>query len=170
MHKIGRMRIYPVIFAAVVLQMTIAPYFAINGVKPDLVTMCVILSGLFYGPRAGLETGLLGGLLQDLFALDFFWVNTFIGAAVGMVSGNVSSQLSKESKPACVLIVAALTGISMMLHYLIASAISSYHAIDLFEYFSGTIIPGSIATGLMAILTLLFCGDLLTIRSGADLL
>jgi len=170
MYKVGRLRMYSVLFAAMALQMTIAPYLAIGGVKPDLVIICIILSGIFFGPRAGFEAGLLGGFLQDIFALDFFWTNTFLGVVTGLLSGTVSSQFSKESKSVCVLLVAALCGVSMALHYLVTSLVSPYHALDFFEYLAGTIFPGSIATGIVAIIVLFYFQGIFTIKNGTDLL
>lgn len=170
MHQIGRLRICLVLFAAIVLQMTIAPYLAIGGVKPDFVTMCIILFGLFFGPKAGFEAGLLGGFLQDIFALDIFWMNTFLGVATGLFAGAVSSQFSKESKFTYMLLAAALTGLSMALHYLVAAIVSPYHALDFFEYFTNTILPGSAATGIIAMIVLLSFEDIFAVKNRTDLL
>jgi len=170
MYKIGRVRIYFTLLVAIILQLTAAPYLAIGGVKPDLITMFIVIFGLFYGPRTGFEAGLLGGFLKDVFALDFFWMNTFLGAATGLFAGAISSQFSKESKFVCIFLVAALTGISMVLHYAVAALISPYHALGFFEYLAGTILPGLTATGIISMVAFLYFGDMFIMKNGADLL
>lgn len=161
---------YAVIFAALILQMTVAPYLAIAGVKPDLVIMCVIFFGLFYGSRSGFEAGLAGGLLQDIFALDFFGVNMFLGGATGLIAGAVSSQLSRESKVIRSFLVLILTGVSMTMHYMIAAALSPYHALGFGEYFTGTILPGSIATGIVSIIVVLRFTEVFAVRERDEFL
>lgn len=161
---------YGILFSAVILQLTIAPYFAIGGVKPDIVIMFVILFGLSFGPSAGIEAGILGGFLQDVFALDFFWMNTFLASAAGFIAGAVSSQFSKDSSLTCALLVAMLTAISMTLHYLISALVSPYHALGFFEYLTGAIIPGSVITGAVSVIILLYFPELISMKNGADLL
>ncbi len=170
MYKMNRVRMYSVLLFALVLQLTLAPHLSVGGVKPDLVTMCIVLFGIFLGPRAGIESGVFGGFAQDVFAADFFWVNAFLGAATGFFAGSVTSKLSKDSGGTCVLITAALTGVSMSLHYIVVSLISTYHALGFFEYFSTTVVPGSLATGFIAAVTLFYYPRFLTVKTGTDII
>lgn len=170
MYKVSRLRMFAVIFSSLALQMTLARYLAIGGVKPDLVIMCVIFFGLFYGRSAGFEAGLAGGFLQDVFALDFFGLNTFLGGVTGLIAGAVSSQISGESKIFRGVLVGILTGISMAIHYILATALSPYHALGFGEYLTGTIMPGSIATGIVSVIAILRFARVFTVKERDEFL
>lgn len=150
MRKVNRIRMYTVLVAVTFLQMTIAPYLAIGGVKPDLITMCIAAFGLLYGSGVGLEAGFIGGFIKDMFALDLLGVNALVGAITGFTAGAIGSQISDDSKTRYVIFIIMLAAFTMALRYLIASMFSPYHALNFGEYLSGTIVPGSAATGIIS--------------------
>lgn len=151
MHKIKRAHIYLLIFAALILQTGFLNDLKILGSKPDLMVACVIFFGLFLGSNMGLEAGLAAGFLKDIFALDYFWINTFTLGMTGLVVGAISAKFFKESKRAEFIIVLVFTVLSMSLHYLLTLLFSKYLVIGYREYFFNSIIPGSIYTGLLSI-------------------
>lgn len=51
---------------AVILQLSFFPYFAIDGVVPNLVLLVVVAAGLVRGPEVGAVLGFVGGLALDL--------------------------------------------------------------------------------------------------------
>ena len=51
---------------AVVLQLSVAPAFAIRGITPDLALLVVLAVALTRGGQAGLVTGFAAGVLLDL--------------------------------------------------------------------------------------------------------
>lgn len=55
------------LFVALVLQVSIFPWFQFIGSIPEVVMACVILLGIYSGPNTGAAAGFAGGLLQDLF-------------------------------------------------------------------------------------------------------
>lgn len=54
------------LLAAVVLQTAFFPYFALDGVTPDVVLIVVVAAGLTRGPEFAAILGFFGGLLIDL--------------------------------------------------------------------------------------------------------
>ena len=76
--------------AALVLQSTFFSLWAWTGVKPDLVTVIVILTGLLHGLAPGSLVGFLSGLVLD------YAVGRLIGAGAvsKMLVGGLSGWLA----------------------------------------------------------------------------
>lgn len=55
------------LFGALVVQVSVFPWFQFMGSIPEIVLAVVILLGIFAGPATGAAAGFAGGLLQDLF-------------------------------------------------------------------------------------------------------
>lgn len=150
MHKVNRFEMYAVLFAAILLQFSVSRYLAVGGVKPDLVVICVIFFGLYFGGPKGFEAGLVAGFFQDVFVLDYFGINTFLYAATGLYAGTISRQFSRESGMVRCALVAVVCALSMTLHYALAAVLSPYHALGLADYLGGIVIPGSLLTALFS--------------------
>jgi len=150
-YKINRPGIYLVILAALFIHLTILGRIMIFGAKPDLMLICVVFFALFLGPAAGFEAGLIAGLSCDLFALDFFWINTLAYAATGLAAGLLSAMVSKESKKTFFLVVFFFTAFSMSLHYMFASILLKSFNLSFREYFSSSILPACLYTAIIAI-------------------
>ena len=151
MYKIARAQIYLILAAALFLQGGLINRIAICGAKPDLLVMCVIFFGLFLGPTAGLESGFAAGLLKDIFALDFLWINAVILGAAGFIAGAINTQFFRESKRADFICVFLGTIFSMSLHYGIAALISNSLSLDFAEFFMNSAIPAALYTALLSI-------------------
>ena len=170
MYKISRFQIYLILCIALFLQGGVLNYAKIFGAKPDLLLIAVIFFGLFLGPAAGLESGFAAGLLKDIFALDFLWINAVILAATGFVVGAVNTQFFKESKRADFILVFLFTIFSMALHYAIVSILSSSMALDLRDFFIGSVIPAAIYTGLVSIPVYMKLLDIYKLKEAEDYL
>lgn len=151
MYKINRFHIYIVLISALFLQVTVLNFLAIFGVKPDLVLISVIFFGLFLGPGAGLEFGLVAGLLKDIFALDYFGINAFIFCLTGLIVGVVNTRFFKESRMTQFVLVFSFTIFSMVLHYFLVYIFSRSLNINLADYLIISVLPASIYTSLVAI-------------------
>ena len=139
------------IFASLILQSGVLNSLKIGGAKPDLMLACVIFCGLFMGTAAGLESGLVAGFLKDIFALDYFWINTFTLALTGLVVGAASAKFFKESKRTEFIIVLIFTALSMSLHYILVALFSRSLGINYQEFFINSILASSIYTALVSI-------------------
>lgn len=84
----------------VILQSTLSPYLAIQGVHPDfcLVLACVI--GFLFGEYKGLAVGLTVGLFQDLLSPGGIGVNIVLKGLAGVLSGVITHTVSTVTGPA----------------------------------------------------------------------
>ena len=151
MYKVSRFSIYLTLILALLIQLTVLNYLKIFGARPDLVSICVIFFGLFLGSGAGLECGIVAGFLEDIFALDFLGLNTFILAVTGFAVGVVRTKFFRESKITQAVLVFSFTIFAMTLHYLIVSVYSKTLILELSDYFKSSVVPTSIYTGLVSI-------------------
>ncbi|MCM8760592.1 MAG: rod shape-determining protein MreD [Candidatus Omnitrophica bacterium] len=151
MYKIGRAKIYFVLLAAVFIHLTILDHARIAGVKPDIVLICVAFFGLFLGPAAGSEAGLFAGLLEDIFSLNYFGINTFVLALAGFFAGSLSTKFSRESKRSRFALVLLLGICAMSLYFVLVSAFSKSLSLTFAEYFAHSILPVSLYTSFVSV-------------------
>ena len=151
MYKIARTQIYLILIAALFLQGGPLNYVKIFGAKPDLLLILVVFFGLFLGPSAGLESGLAAGLLKDIFALDFLWINAVSLGAAGFIAGAINTQFFRESKRADFVCVFLFTIFSMSIHYAIVAIISNSLAFNFAEFFMNSVIPAALYTAFLSI-------------------
>jgi len=85
-----------VIGLSLLLQATILPLAAYKSIRPDLLLIVVVSSGLLLGKEYGVSVGFFSGLLQDLASGNIFGLNTLSKLAVGYLCGMVERQVFKE--------------------------------------------------------------------------
>lgn len=170
MYKISRLQIYFILALGLLLHLTVLDRIMIFGAKPDLMLIPVIFFGFFLGRNAGLESGFVAGLSKDLFALDIFGINTLIFAITGFLAGLLGTQFSRESKRTQFLVVMLLTAFSMMLHFAIVSVLSKRIYLNIGEYFTASVIPACVYTGLVSIPVFIKLMDLYRLRGSEDYL
>jgi rod shape-determining protein MreD len=85
----------PLILLAGLLQSTAATRIKINGVKPDLVLVVVVIGTLVYGPRIGLVWAFLGGLVLDIFSGGPLGASSLALMAAVLVAGMGHRTLSR---------------------------------------------------------------------------
>lgn len=151
MYKINRIQLYIALFIAFIAHITILEHIRLFGAKPDLMLIVTVFSGLFCGSGIGLEIGIVCGFLKDIYTLDLFWMNTFIMALSGFLSGVLSTKFSHESKPAHIYTVFALTLFSACLHFLFALTFLKTIASYFFEYLWISALPSAVYTSIIAI-------------------
>lgn len=152
MYKIARFNIYFLILLALAVHLTALRSFRIFGACPDIALALVIFFGLFLGPSAGFETGIIAGLLIDLFALDFFGINALVYSVTGFAVGALNLKLYRESRLTQSLLVLVFTALAMLAHFKIASALSKGISWDNFEYLAGSVLPSSVYTAAVSVL------------------
>lgn len=80
-----------------IIQSTWLPMLAIYGVKPDLLLVAVVSTGLLFGKEAGVGIGFFAGLLQDLLSGNIFGLNILAKMTVGYVFGLAERNVFKEN-------------------------------------------------------------------------
>ena len=78
--------------AALAIQTTLVQMVAGTGAPLDLVLMVVIVVAIVNGPRAGLWTGTIGGLLQDALSGGVIGVGGLSKTVVGYLGGQFAAQ------------------------------------------------------------------------------
>lgn len=97
------------VVAAVLLQLSWAPRWAIFGVRPDLVTLVVVCLGFLGGPQTGAVAGFLGGLALDVLSLGVVGAGALSRAVAGFVAGLFEQNLFGTSVVLPMLAVATAT-------------------------------------------------------------
>lgn len=79
-----------------VLQATIIPLLAISTIRPDLLLIITVSTGLLMGKEQGVGVGFFAGLLQDLSSGNIFGLNILAKMAVGYLFGMAERKVFKE--------------------------------------------------------------------------
>ncbi len=161
---------YLIIAAALFAHITVLNNVRIWGIKPDLILLSVIFFAIFFGPRAGLETGLVCGLLMDTFTFDIFGVNTVVLGITGLTTGILNKRFLKESRMTRLMLIFSFTVFSMLTHYAILSALSKYPSLGLTDYLLSSVIPAGIYTTLVSIPLFSKLSDIYKPEESEDLL
>jgi rod shape-determining protein MreD len=146
-----RSRLYFLLAAALLAQLTFMRLIMISGAEPDLMLIIVIFFGFFFGAGAGLEAGVAAGVLKDIFVIDFFGINALVYGTCGLLAGLISGKLNKDPKMSQFVLAAVFTAFSMSVHYILVSILSRGLALGYTEYLLSSILPVSAYTGLIAI-------------------
>lgn len=169
MYKINRFHLYVMLALAVFLEVTVLPYIRIAGAKLELALICVAFFGMFLGPSAGLETGLVAGFMRDLFTLDILWMNAFIFGLAGFLAGSLISKFYRESRATQLFFVFGLTVFSMCLHYALSLSFQKSPHLMFGAFLSASIIPSGLYTAALAELILPKLTDAFNLRDYRDI-
>jgi len=85
-------------FVLLLLQVGLVSFFKIAGVVPDLFLIVIIFCGLWFGPRFGAGTGLVYGLLEDLFLGKYLGLNVLTKGICGYLAGLGENRINRENR------------------------------------------------------------------------
>lgn len=77
------------VFVCFLLQTSVFPHFAFNGIVPNLLIVLTASYGFMRGKKAGLLTGFFCGLLLDVFYGDVIGFYALIYMWIGYFNGNL---------------------------------------------------------------------------------
>lgn len=97
MHRIKRKQAYPVILLAFIVQIALSSFLHHSHIRPNLMLIVTAFFALFSDERFGAETGLLCGLLLDIFSIRPFGLNAALFGAAGYLIGKSNSKFYKDS-------------------------------------------------------------------------
>ena len=98
-----------VLLLVLVIQATLVPLIAINGVRPDVLLIIVVSVALLLGKEHGAGLGFFAGLLQDLASGNIFGLNILSKLATGYFAGVMERKVFKENVLLPILAVAVAT-------------------------------------------------------------
>ncbi|MEA1939412.1 MAG: rod shape-determining protein MreD [Candidatus Caldatribacteriota bacterium] len=85
-----------IIAVTLLIQLTILNSFTLQGLKPDLILIVVIVFALVKGAGEGGIVGFGSGLLQDIFSVGLLGVNAFVKTVVGFLCGILKERIFVE--------------------------------------------------------------------------
>jgi rod shape-determining protein MreD len=128
-----------IVIAALMIQATVMPLLAFQGVQPDLLLIVVVSSSLLLGKDQGVSIGFFSGLLQDLVGGNIFGLNTLSKLITGYLFGMAERKVFKENILLPVLAMAIATicnsAISFILLFLLG------YKIELMSAIINTVLP-----------------------------
>lgn len=128
-----------IVIAALMIQATVMPLLAFQGVQPDLLLIVVVSSSLLLGKDQGVSIGFFSGLLQDLVGGNIFGLNTLSKLITGYLFGMAERKVFKEHIFLPVLAMAVATicnsAISFILLFLLG------YKIELMSAIINTVLP-----------------------------
>lgn len=80
------------------LQSNFFSWFNIAGVKPNLLVILVLVTGLFIGRRAGIIFGVLFGISLDFFIGKSIGISGVMLGIIGFIGGYLDKSFSKDSR------------------------------------------------------------------------
>ena len=85
-----------VIIVTIIIQSTVLPLVAIQGIYPDMLLVVVVSYSLLSGKERGVGMGFFAGLVQDLAFGSVFGANTLSKLAIGYFFGLAERKVFKE--------------------------------------------------------------------------
>lgn len=123
----------PLIGIAGIFQSTLAGRLTINGVKPDLVLILILLWTITYGVGSGIIWAFIGGIWLDIFSGAPLGVSSLSLMIASIVSGTGSDFFTRDN--VVVLVAAAILG-SLVFAF---SYLGILQLLGLFSVIEGTI-------------------------------
>lgn len=138
-----------VIVVTIILQSTLLPLIAVNGIYPDILLIVVVSYALFSGKEKGVGMGFFAGLLQDLAFGSVFGTNTLSKLAVGYFFGLAERKVFKEH----VLLPVATTAVATVFNAFSICAILFVlgYKIDIIRSIGNNILPLTLYNVIIAI-------------------
>lgn len=108
-----------VLFA--IIQISALNYVRLFDVKPNILLVGVVLLALHKGSGAGLEAGVIAGLLYDLGSAGTFGVSTLSFMLCGYAVGLLGRKVYQENLVLCTLVVFIFSLANNLVYYFISS-------------------------------------------------
>lgn len=151
MPPVKRGFMYLTLAALLLIHVTVLNYLSVFGFKPDLLLIAVVFLALFFGSGVGLEAGIAAGIGKDMLALDYMGINTLSLGLTGLVIGVMHAKFFKESRLTRAIIVFFFSALSMSIHFLLYSIMSSSRDMGYVAYAVSGLLPVSLYSALAAI-------------------
>lgn len=107
-----------------IIQSNFFSWFNILGIKPNLFIIFSVILGLYLGKEYGLFWGIIFGLIMDLFCSSIIGLNAIVLGIVGLISGILEKNFSREHKFTILFIITILTFLGEIIKYSLILLIS----------------------------------------------
>lgn len=113
------------LFAAVVIQVSVLASFEVLGGAPDLVLVALVAVALLRGPMFGAASGFAAGLLVDTATLGTLGVTALLLTLAGYWTGRYGETTGRDRSHAPFLSIAAITVLyavsALVLHFMLGA-------------------------------------------------
>ena len=75
------------LFLCFLLQSSVFPLFSVTRIVPDMIILCVCITGWLRGEHAAMHCGFFGGLFLDVFFMDTLGLHALIYVYLGFLAG-----------------------------------------------------------------------------------
>ena len=111
---------------AVLLQLVVAPWLSIRGIKPDFILVLIMFAGMLYGRVYGQLYGFGLGLIVDMIGIgSFFGLSALTKTIAGFLSGYLKDRRNRFNGFTYYLFMCFI----IFIHYLIFFLIN-FHSTD----------------------------------------
>ena len=135
-----------------ILQQTLVQIISIGSIKPDLVMVMLVAVSMRYGSVVGLFSGLIIGLIQDVYAIEALGANALAKCLVGYFTGLLDEKIIKVMPATKVLFLA----VAFLFHDIIYSIAAGFHGEAFWEALLMRTLPSGIYTLLLGMLVFYF--------------
>lgn len=124
-----------VIIITIILQSTILSKLSINGIKPDLSLIMIILFSNYEGRMKGQLLGFSSGLVQDFLSLSPLGFNALINTIIGYFSGATSGKIFLDPIVVPIVFIIIGTFLKSILSFILLSIFVTEKADTIFTGF-----------------------------------
>lgn len=100
------------------LESNFFTWFNINGIKPNLFIILMVVIGAFINKYYGFGIGVFLGLLLDLFIGKSIGINGIVLGIAGLLGGVFTKTFSKDNKMTLIVLVSVTTLICEIISYI----------------------------------------------------
>ena len=97
MHKIKHRHAYLSILLVFFIQVLLSNFLAFSPFRPNLLIIITFFFALFTDEKFAFKTGLLSGILLDIFSIRFLGLNTFLFSFSSYIIGKYNHKFYKDS-------------------------------------------------------------------------
>lgn len=131
-----------VLVLALIIQQTLVRLISIGTIRPDLLMIALVAISMRYGAVVGLFSGLVIGLIQDVYAIEALGANALAKCLIGYFTGLLDEKVIKVM-PATKVFFLAIAFIS---HDIIYSLSAGIHGVPFWDALIGKTLPSAIYT------------------------
>jgi rod shape-determining protein MreD len=119
-----------VVFAALVLQLSVVNRISIGGATADLLVVVAVAAGFVAGPERGAAVGFAAGLAFDLLLSTPLGLSALVYTVVGYVAGLVAANLIRDSRLTAFVLAALAAPAAMGAWVVIGALFGQTHLLD----------------------------------------
>lgn len=86
-----------ILLLLIVLDNSVLPFFAINGVVPNLIFAFAISFSIINGYWSAILVGIMAGVLQDIYFINAFGINALTNMLVCLLAAKTGESIYKDS-------------------------------------------------------------------------